>query len=124
MPCRRIAASPRRSRRGHGGRRLAPFWRDRPVGEPETYCNWLPAAASVEIWETTYHHVLDGENPVAEWVRGTTLSPLLAALDPKDTDAFFAECARRLGRAYPQRVDGTTVLTFCLLFIIARAPDA
>ena len=100
------------------------MWRDRPIGEPETYRNWLPAAASVEIWETTYHHVLDGENSVAEWVRGTTLSPLLAALDPKDADACFAEYARRLGRAYPQRVDGTTVLAFCRLFIIAQTPDA
>ena len=104
--------------------RLTPLWRDRPVGEPEVYRNWLQAAASIEIWETTYHHVLGGENPVAEWVRGTTLSPLLAALDPEDADAFFAECARRLGQAYPPRADGTTVLAFRRLFIIAQATDA
>ncbi len=104
--------------------RLTTLWRDRPVGEPEVYRNWLQAAASIEIWETTYHHVLDGENPVAEWVRGTTLSPLLAALDPEDADAFFAECARRLGQAYPPRADGTTVLAFRRLFIIAQATDA
>lgn len=113
-----IAAGPWRER-------LAPLWRDRPVSEPGVYRDRLEGeAASVEIWETTYHHVLDGENPVAEWVRGTTLSPLLAALDPGEADAFFADCARRLLRAYPPRADGTTVLLFRRLFIVAQSPEA
>jgi trans-aconitate 2-methyltransferase len=101
---------------------LAPLWRDRPVDEPEVYRDRLEGLCeSVEIWETTYHHVLDGKNPVAEGVRSTTLSPLLGALDPKDAEAFLAECAGRLAQAYPPRVDGTTVLAFRRLFVIAGA---
>ena len=110
---------------GRWRERLTPLWRERPVGEPETYRNGLQgSAASIEIWETTYHHVLDGDNPVAEWVRATTLSPLLAALEPSTADAFYADCAGRLARAYPTRADGTTILAFRRLFILARTPDA
>ena len=113
-----IAAGPWRAR-------LTPLWRDRPVGEPETYRDgFQELAANVEIWETTYHHVLDGDNPVAEWVRGTTLSPLLAALGPDDADAFYVDCAGRLARAYLVRADGTTVLAFRRLLIIAQATDS
>ena len=101
---------------------LSPLWRDAPVAPPETYRDWLAGrAASVEIWETTYHHVLDGENPVAEWVRGTALSPLLAALDPAAADAFYADAAARLGKAYPPRADSTTVFAFRRLFVVAAA---
>ena len=37
---------------------------------------------SVEAWETRYLHVLTGENPVLDWLRGTALRPVLAALAP------------------------------------------
>ena len=69
-----------------------------PVGEPETYCNWLLAVASVEIWENTYQSHSRQRESRCRVVRGTTLSPLLVALDPKDADALFSECMYRLGR--------------------------
>ncbi len=79
-----------------------------------------PLAAAVDIWETEYTHVLEGENPVVEWTRSTALRPLLDALEDGERDGFLAEYAARLAAAYPRRPDGTTLFPFRRLFIVAR----
>jgi trans-aconitate 2-methyltransferase len=73
----------------------------------------------LDIWETEYLHVLDGDNPVVEWTRGSALKPLLDALDEPDRSDFVAEYAVRIARAYPRRPDGRTLLPFRRLFIVA-----
>ena len=78
------------------------------------------AGCSVDAWETTYLHVLHGERPVLEWVRGTALRPVLAALDDAAQDAFCDDLAARLATAYPAR-DGRTVLPFRRIFVVARS---
>jgi trans-aconitate 2-methyltransferase len=100
--------------------RLAPLLRRVPVAAPAIYHDLLaPRAARVEIWETEYLHVLDGDNPVVEWIRGSALKPLLDALAPPDRDAFLADYAARIAAAYPRRADGRTLLPFRRLFILA-----
>lgn|GEM_PF-6617270 len=52
-------------------------------------------------------NVLQGPDPVLDWVRGTGLRPVLAAL-PEDRAADFeAEYARLLRNAYPAGPYGT-----------------
>ncbi len=58
-------------------------------------------------WETTYLHVLSGADPVLEWLRGTGLRPVLAALSAADGDRFCAELAAALRAAYPRGAHGT-----------------
>ena len=91
--------------------------RDR-VAREEDYRRWLGPDADCDIWSTTYNQELKGENPVLEWVRGSVLAPVSAALD--DPTPFLAECARRYKLAYPPQSDGATVLPFRRLFIVAR----
>ena len=55
-------------------------------------------------------HLLRGPDPVLEWVRGTGLRPVLAALPADRVDAFEAEYAARLRQAYPARADGLTAV--------------
>jgi trans-aconitate 2-methyltransferase len=95
---------------------------DRPRSfDAEHYLGVLTAAGyEVDAWETTYLHVLRGERPVLEWVRGTALRPVLAALDPAAHEAFCDDLAGRLAIAYPSR-DGRTVLPFRRIFVIARS---
>ncbi|MDE2182702.1 MAG: trans-aconitate 2-methyltransferase [Alphaproteobacteria bacterium] len=79
-----------------------------------------PQASHLDIWETTYLQVLDGEDAVFRWVSGTSLRPLLQALDGTQREAFRDECKRRLATAYRQRPSGRTLFPFRRLFVVAR----
>lgn len=72
----------------------------------------------VVAWETTYMHVLQGEDPVLEWTKGTTLRPVLGALSRHDQSEFLAEYARLLRDAYPKKPYGT-LFPFRRIFVIA-----
>ena len=88
---------------------------------PDAYYRMLaPVAAQVDIWETTYLHVLEGDNPVVEWTKGTALRPYLDALEEAERAAFLAAYAARIAAAYPRQPDGRTLLPFRRIFIVAR----
>jgi len=89
------------------------------VLEPAVYLDLLTGAGlSADVWETTYLHVLSGEDPVLAWVRSTVLRPVLARLDEPSAAAFTAEYATALRTAYPRRSDGSTLLPFRRLFAV------
>ncbi len=73
----------------------------------------------VDAWETTYLHVLRGEDPVFTWVSGTGARPTLQALPDDLRPGFEEEYKRRLREAYPER-DGAVVLPFRRVFVVAR----
>jgi trans-aconitate 2-methyltransferase len=93
------------------------------VLDPTGYLDVLTAAGlTADVWETTYLHVLTGEDPVLRWVSGTVLRPVLARLSPADAAELTAEYAAALRAAYPVRADGTTVLPFRRLFAVGHRP--
>ena len=105
----------------------APRWsgrislRSEPVWAPERYYDLLAAhTSSLELWETEYLHVLEGEDPVLEWVKGTALLPVNAALEGEEREAFLATYRERLREAYPRRPDGRTLFPFRRIFLLAR----
>jgi trans-aconitate 2-methyltransferase len=81
-----------------------------------------PLAASLDIWETVYLHPLAGEDAVVEWAAGSSLRPFLEPLEPDQQVAFRRAYAEALRPHYPRRADGTTLLPFRRLFLIAVAP--
>ncbi|NRQ48243.1 methyltransferase domain-containing protein [Aeromicrobium stalagmiti] len=76
----------------------------------------------VDLWETTYFHVLDGDDPVLDWVSGTGARPYLQALPDDLRDAFVAAYRAALREAYPRRTTGT-VFPFRRTFVVARRRD-
>lgn len=101
--------------------RLEPLLRPPPVSEPDVYYGLLaPHAATIDIWETDYLQVLEGDDPVAEWTKGTWLRPLLDALEEPDRTGFEAAYRERVRAAYPRRADGRTLFPFRRLFLIAQ----
>ncbi len=100
--------------------RLEPLLRPEPVAPPEVYHHIVaPAAASVDLWETEYLHLLEGENPVVEWTRSTALRPLLDALEGGQREAFLADYSARVAAAYPKGPDGKTPMPYRRLFMVA-----
>ena len=105
----------------------SPRWRDRldgpvaarPVLDPTGYLDLLTRlGCEVDAWETTYTQVLQGEDAVLEWVKGTTLRPVLTALGPSETQEFLSDYGALLREAYPARPYGT-VFPFRRVFVIA-----
>jgi len=92
------------------------------VLSPEQYYDLLsPHARQLDIWETEYLHVLEGEDPVFRWVSGTGLRPYADALEGQQREAFLAAYRERLRQAYPRRSNGTTLFPFRRLFVVAQA---
>ncbi len=75
----------------------------------------------VDAWETTYLHVLPGEDPVVDWFRGSGLRPYLDALNPDDRSEFLAEVRAAFREVFPPRGYGT-VLPFRRVFVVAQVP--
>jgi trans-aconitate 2-methyltransferase len=88
--------------------------------DPATYLEVLAAAGcAVDAWETTYLHVLTGDDPVFAWVSGTGARPTLEALPPGLREEFEEEFRARLRAAYPPHEYGV-VLPFRRVFVVAR----
>lgn len=88
---------------------------------PRCHAILTAATASADLWETTYFHALSGPDPVLNWLKGTTLLPIQAALGgarAKETAAFERVLAERLRAAYPPDARGVTLFPFKRLFLI------
>lgn len=106
---------------GPWAERLAAQASSPPILEAAQYWDLLrPRATALDLWETTYLHPLTGEDAVVEWAAGSSLRPFLAPLEPEQRVAFRQAYAEALRPHYPRRADGTTLLPFRRLFLIAR----
>jgi trans-aconitate 2-methyltransferase len=106
----------------------SPRWRapladavlNRQAGDPADYVSLLARPGfEVDAWETSYLHVLPGENPVLEWTKGTTLRPVLSALDAEQAGAFLREYGERVRDAYRPHSFGT-VFPFRRVFAVVH----
>ncbi|GAA0930030.1 trans-aconitate 2-methyltransferase [Streptomyces thermoalcalitolerans] len=105
-------------------------WRDRLAGTlrhedavltPEAYLERLAGlGCTADVWETTYIHLLTGEDPVLDWLMGTGLRPVLTALgdDPAAREEFLGEYRAALREAYPAGPHGTP-FPFRRIFAVA-----
>ncbi|WHT20942.1 trans-aconitate 2-methyltransferase [Crossiella sp. CA-258035] len=108
----------------------SPAWRDtlagtfRPedaVPRPEVYAGVLTAAGfTADVWETTYLHELRGADPVLNWISGTALRPVRAALDESGWQQFTAKLAPQLRAAYPAHGQDVTWFPMRRIFAVGR----
>jgi trans-aconitate 2-methyltransferase len=91
-----------------------------PVSSPAFYYDLLaPKAARVDVWRTTYEHVMADPAAIVEWVKGTGLRPYLEALPEALSPEYLARYARGIDEAYPKRADGKRLFSFPRLFFVA-----
>jgi len=89
-----------------------------PVG---AYYDMLrPLLAELDMWETIYLHVLQGEDAVTEWAAGSSLRPFLDKLPDGLRQQYRAAYSEALKPHYPRRADGSTLLPFRRLFLVGR----
>src|SRR3954447_16088982 len=110
--------------------RMSSRWREE-VGEgaerrlgverPEAYLEaLLGLGLTADVWQTSYLHVLSGDDAVLEWVKGTALRPVLSALrTDEDRREFLADYGAALRAAYPAQPWGT-LFPFRRTFAVAH----
>lgn len=92
------------------------------VDGPELYLDLFASLGwSSDAWQTTYLHVLQGDDPVFDWVSGTGARPVLQALPDGLREQFVDEYKAALRDAYPRQPFGT-VLPFTRTFCVATQP--
>ena len=96
-------------------------WRERYfVKTPEWYVETLhQLGLTVDVWETIYQHILEGEDAVLEWMKGTALRPALTRLPNEQHEPFLVAYRDILRKAYPPGPYGTR-FPFRRLFFVAR----
>jgi len=105
---------------GPWAKHLLPLLRRNPVAEPDEYYALLaPHMSHIDIWETTYQQILEGEDAVFRWTSGTAMRPFLAALEGAERDDFCETYKEHLRKAYPKSPDRKTLFPFTRLFIVA-----
>jgi trans-aconitate 2-methyltransferase len=92
-----------------------------PTPPMDSYYGWLAEiCGDIDLWTTTYLHVLEGDDPVVDWMRGTALRPYLDVLtDEALREAFLTEFRARIAEAFPPREDGVTLFPFPRMFMVA-----
>ena len=126
------ATSTSRATRSSQEMARSPRWRalladarlNRQAGDPADYVALLARPGfEVDAWETSYLHILHGENPVLEWTKGSTLRPVLAALDAEQADGVRrASTGNGCGEAYHPHSFGT-IFPFRRVFTVVHRAD-
>lgn len=78
------------------------------------------AASSVDVWQTTYYHIMPSHNAIMDWYRSTGLRPYLNLLSEADKAEFEADVLAGLQQEYPIQTDGRVLFPFPRLFFIAK----
>lgn len=92
-----------------------------PLADANWYYELLrPRCAKVDVWRTTYHHVLQGgAGAIVEWFKGSGLRPFLDPLNAPLRAAYLDRYAAAVAHAYAPSSDGSVLLPFTRLFMAA-----
>jgi trans-aconitate 2-methyltransferase len=101
--------------------RLQGLVRRRPILEAHEYYSLLrPQVSSLDLWFTEYVHALTGDNPVAEFAKGSFVGAWLSALSADEARDFEVDYRQQIASAYPACSDGVTLFRFRRFFLVAQ----
>ena len=91
------------------------------IADADWYFELLrPLCRKVDVWRTTYYHPLSGgASAIVEWFKGSGLRPFLEPLNALQRDAYLDRYTAAVARAYPALADGSVLLPFPRLFLVA-----
>ncbi|MBQ3420235.1 MAG: methyltransferase domain-containing protein [Clostridium sp.] len=76
--------------------------------------------SKIDMWVTTYYHVLDSAETILNMYRGTWLKPYLEVLDDETKREFEADLLQEIEKNYPPQKDGKVIFKLPRLFFIAE----
>lgn len=85
----------------------------------EYYEQIRPLASKVDLWETTFHHVLDGPAMIVEWMKGTGLGPYLSLLNEAERLTYLADYELEVAMAYPPFIPCACPIAFAYASFIS-----
>ena len=93
-----------------------------PLDDADGYYELLrPLCGKVDIWRTTYYHPMrDGAAGIVEWFKGSGLRPFLEPLDAASRAEYLERYTAAVALAYPPLADGSVLLPFPRLFMVAN----
>lgn len=86
----------------------------------ETYNILCKSASEVEMWDTSYYHIVPSHSSVIDWYKGSGLRPYLEALDEAEKKDFLSDLLERIKTNYPVQADGNIILKMPRLFFTAK----
>lgn len=91
------------------------------IKPPAWYYHLLrPTCSRVDVWRTVYHHpIAGGADGVVRWFESTGLKPFLDPLGEAEREDLRARYRAALAPIFPVAPDGTILLPFPRLFIVA-----
>jgi trans-aconitate 2-methyltransferase len=92
-----------------------------PIEPSSDFYNALvPHAAHVDIWRTTYSHILADAPAIVEWVKGTGLQPFTNLIeDGEAKKAYLKEYEGMVRERYAELGDGKVFLEYPRFFVFA-----
>jgi trans-aconitate 2-methyltransferase len=92
-----------------------------PLANAAWYYELLrPLCSKVDLWRTTYYHFMHGgAGAVVEWFKGSGLRPFLEPLNTVERGGFLDRYTAAIARAYPAVGDGSVLLPFPRVFLMA-----
>jgi trans-aconitate 2-methyltransferase len=90
-----------------------------PLLSVDTTYDLLADCRLVDLWTTTYEHVMDDHDAIIAWFKSTALRPYLDPLDEGEREEFLAAYRERLVATYPPQRNGKVLLHFPRRFFVA-----
>jgi trans-aconitate 2-methyltransferase len=79
-----------------------------------------PLSRKVDLWRTTYYHSLSGgAAAIVEWFKGSGLRPFIEPLGDAERRAYLERYTAAIAEAYPTLADGSVLLPFPRMFMLA-----
>lgn len=82
-----------------------------------------PQAWSVDVWHTIYQHPMASPAAIVQWLQGSGLRPFVQSLPADLRASYLSAYEQRIAKLYPARSDGSRLLAYPRLFLVARRPS-